>query len=62
MTLMDNSIIYSGKLKFVRMVLYQEVLTWGVGPDRLPIQIESWVKVPNEMTSDVQTAVLEKKK
>lgn len=62
MTLMDDSIVYSGKLKFVRMVLYQEVLTWDIGLDRLPVQIESWVKVPNEMTSDVLTDVLEKKK
>lgn len=48
MTLMDNSIIYSGKLKFIKKVLYQEVLTWGMGPDRLPIQTANWVKVPSD--------------
>lgn len=62
MTLMDNSLIYSGRLKFVRMVLYQEVLTWEVALDHPPIQIESWVKVPNYMTSEILTDVLEKKK
>lgn len=48
MTLMDDSIVYTGKLKFVKKVLYQEVLTWGMGPDRLPVQKESWAKVPSD--------------
>lgn len=45
---MDDSIIYTGKLKFVKGVLHQELLVWIKGPDRLPVQRSSWVKVPSD--------------